>query len=174
MWLKLTVRYSRWVYHYAILSNFCIPSVQLSSVAQSCPTLCHPTDCSTPGQSTTNSQSLLKLMSIGSVMPPNHLVLCRPLFLLSSVFPSIRVFSNESVLPIRWPKYCSAVSASVLPMDIQDWFPLGLTSLISLQSKGLSRVFLNTTVQKYQFFGAQPFLWSSSQIHTWLLGKPQL
>ena len=67
-----------------------------------------------------------------------------------------------------------SVSALVLPMDIQDWFPVGVTSLISLQSKGLSRVFLNTTVQKYQFFGAQPLLWSSSQIHTWLLGKPQL
>ena len=64
-----------------------------------------------------------------------------------------------------------STSASVLPMNIQDWFPLGLTGLISLQSKGLSRVFSNTTVQKYQFFGAQPSLWSDSHIHVWLLGK---
>ena len=102
--------------------------------------------------SITNSWSLLTLMSIESVMPSNHLILCRPLLLLPSIFPSIRVISNESVLPIRWPKYWSSASASVLPMNIQDWFPLGLTGLISLQSKGLSRVFSNTTVQKHQFF----------------------
>ena len=87
--------------------------------------------------SITNSWSLLKLMSIALVMPSNHLILCRPLLLLPSVFPSIRVFSNESVLHIRWPKYWSFNSASVLPMNIQDCFPLGLTGLI-LQSKGLS------------------------------------
>ena len=95
--------------------------------------------------SITNSQSLLKLMSIELVMPSNHLTLCRPLFLPSSIFPNIRVFSNESVLPIKCPKY--SASASVPPMNIQDWFPLGLTPLISVQSKGLSRVFSNTTVQ---------------------------
>ena len=68
-------------------------------------------------------------------------------------------------------KVCSA-SASVLPMNIQDWSPLGWTGLISLQSKGLSRVFSNTTVQKHQFFSAQLSLWSNSHIHTWLLEKP--
>jgi len=120
--------------------------------------------------SITNSQSLLKLMSIESVMPSNYLILCRPLLLLPSVFWSIRVFSNKSVLHSRWPEYWS--SASVLPMDIQDWFPLGLTGWISLQSKGLSRVFSNTTVQKHQFFGAQHSLWSNSHIHTWRLEKP--
>ena len=77
--------------------------------------------------SITNSRSLLKLMSIESVMPSNHLILCRPLLLLPSIFPSISVFSNESVLPIRWPKYWS-----FLPKNIQDLFPLGLTGLISL------------------------------------------
>ena len=66
----------------------------------------------------------------------------------------------------------ASASGSVLPMNIQDWFPLGLTGLISLQSKGLSRVFSNTTVQKYQFFGTQLSLWSNSHIHTWLLEKP--
>ena len=93
--------------------------------------------------------------SIESVMPSNHLNLCRPFLLPPSTFPSIRVFSNESVLHIRWPKYWVSASTSVLPMNIQDWFPLGWTAWISLQSKGLSRVFSNTTVQKHQFFGTQ-------------------
>ena len=105
--------------------------------------------------SITNSQSLLKLISIKSVMPSNHLIFCHPLPLLPSIFPSIRVFSKESVLYIRWPKYWSFNSASVLPMNIQDWFPLGWTGWISLQSKGLSRIFSNTTVQKHQFFSTQ-------------------
>ena len=107
--------------------------------------------------SITNSWSLFKLMSIKSVMPSNHLILCCPLLLLPSIFPSIRVFSKESVLHIRWPKCWSfsfSASPSVLLMNIQDWFPLGWTGWISLQYKGLSRVF-NTTVQKHQFFGTQ-------------------
>ena len=93
----------------------------------------------------TNSQSLLKPMSIESVMPSNHLIPCRPL-LPPSVFPSIRVFSNESALCIRWSKYWEfQLQQSVLQMNIQDWSPLGWTGWISLQSKGLSRVFSNTT-----------------------------
>ena len=104
--------------------------------------------------SITNSWSLLKLMSIESVMPSNHLVLCRLLLLPPSVCPSIRVF-QESVLCIRWPEYGVSASASVLPMNTQDWSPLGWTGWISLQFKGLSRVFCNITVQKHQFFGAQ-------------------
>ena len=88
------------------------------------------------------SQSLLRLMSIESVMPSNHLMLCCPL-LLPSIFPRINVFSSESALCIRWPKYWS-FSFSILSMNIQDWLPLGLSGLISLQSKGLSRVFSNT------------------------------
>ena len=123
--------------------------------------------------SITNSQSLLKLMSIESVMPSNHLILCCPLLLLSSIFPSIRVFSNESALCIRWPKYWS-FSFSIRPSMNKysglisfrtDWLDL-------LQTKGLSRVFSNTTVQKHQFFGAQLSLWSNSHIHTRLLEKP--
>ena len=83
-------------------------SFQFSSVAQLCPTLCDPMDCSMPGfLSITNSRSLFKLMSIESVMPYNCLILCHPLLLLPSIFPSIRVFSSESVLCIRWPKYWS-------------------------------------------------------------------
>ena len=96
--------------------------------------------------SITNFQSLLKLMSIQSVMPSNHLILCCPLLLLHSVFPSIRNFSNESSLHISGQSFGASASASVLPMNIQDQFPLGLTDLISLQSKELSRVFSNTTV----------------------------
>ena len=101
--------------------------------------------------SITNSQSLFKLMPIKLVMTSNHLILYRPLLLPPSIFPSIRVFSNESVLRIRGQTIGVSASASVLPMNIQDWFPLGWTGWISVQTKGLSRVFSNTTVQKHQF-----------------------
>ena len=94
-------------------------------------------------------------------MPSNHLILCQPVLLLPSIFPSIRVFSSESVLHIRWPKYCS-FSFSISPSNEHlNWFPSGQTGWISLQSKGLSRVFSNTTVQKHQFFGAQLSLQSN-------------
>ena len=105
--------------------------------------------------SITNSQSLLKLMSIELVMPQNHLILCHPLLLLSSIFPSIRVFPMSQFFASGSQSIGVSASASVLPMNIQDWFPLGWTGWIALQSKGLSRVFSNTTVQKHQFFGAQ-------------------
>ena len=212
----------------------------------------------------TISWNLHELMSIESVMPSNHLIFCHPFLLLLSILPRIRVFSNKSVLRIRWPKYwsfsfnnspcdesiqfshsvvsdslwsrglqharllcpsptpgaCSnscplrrwchptisscvvpfsshlqsfpasgsfqmsqffascgqsigaLASASVLPVNIQDWFPLGWTGRISLQSKGLSRVFSNTTVQKHQFFSAHLSSQSNSHIHTWPLEKP--
>jgi len=114
----------------------------------------------------TVSRSLLKLMSIESVMPSKHLMLWCLLFLLPSVFPSIRIFANESSLRIRWPKYWS-FNFSISPsMSIWGWFPLELTSLISLLSKGLSRVFSSTTIQNHQFFGTWPSLWSNSQICT--------
>ena len=122
--------------------------------------------------SITNTRSLLKLMSIKSVMPSNHLILCHPLLLPPSIFPSIRVFFNESVIHIRWPKYWSFSFTSILPKNIQDWFPFGLTGLISLLSKELSRIFSNTTVQKYQFFGTQLSSQSNSHIHTWSQEKP--
>ena len=109
--------------------------------------------------SITNSQSLLKFISIESVMPSNHLIFCHPL-LLPSVFPSIRVFSRESILCIQ--SIGASTSASVLPVSIHNWFSLGLTNLISFQSKGLSRVFSNTTVEKYQLFSTQLSLWSNS------------
>ena len=114
----------------------------------------------------TISRSLFKLMSIESVMPSNHFILCCPLLLPPSIFTNIRVFSNKLVHCIRWPKYWS-VSFSIshsneysgdISFRIQ-WFDL-------LQCKGLSRVFSNTTVQKNQFFSTQPSLWSNSHIHT--------
>ena len=112
----------------------------------------------------TISQSLLKFVFIELVMPSNYLILCRPLLLLPSIFPSIRVFSNESVLHIRWPKYWSfSISLS---NEYSGLISLGLTGLFSFQSKGLSRVFSSTTVQKHQFFHVHPSLCSSSHIRT--------
>ena len=118
----------------------------------------------------TISQSLLKLMSIELVVSSNHFILCCPLLFLSSIFPSIRFFSNESPLGIRWPKYWGFSFSIILPMNIQDWFPLGWAGLISFQSKALSRVLSNTTAPKHQFFNAQSSLWSNSYI--WLLESP--
>ena len=117
--------------------------------------------------SITNSQSLLKLMSIESVMPSNHFILCPPLLLLPSIFPSIRVFPSESVLCIRWAKYWS-FSFNISPSNEYsglislriDWF-----SLLAVQGT-LKRVFSSTTVQKHQFFGAQLSLWCNCHIHT--------
>ena len=116
--------------------------------------------------SITNSHNSLKLMSIESVMPSNHLILCHPLFLLPSIFPRITGFSNESALLIRRPKYCNfsfSISAyneySGLVSFRIDWFDLFVV-------KGLSRVFSSTTVQKHQFFSIQLSLWSNSHIHT--------
>ena len=122
--------------------------------------------------SITSSWSPPKLMSIESVMPSSHLILCHPLLLLPSIFHSIRVFSKESVICIWRPKIGSSASASVLPINTQDWSLLGWTGWISLQSKGLSRVFSNTTVQKHQFFGTQLSSQSNSHIHTWPQEKP--
>ena len=121
------------------------------------------------GVNVTISQRLLKVMSVVSMMPSNHLIFCRPLLLLPSIFPSIRVFSNESALPIK--SIGASVSASVLPVNTQDWSPLGWTGCISLQSKGLSRVFPSNTIQRHQLFGTQPSLWSNSHICTGPNGK---
>ena len=97
-----------------------------------------------------------------------------PLSFCLAIFPSIKVFSSESALSIRWPKYWN-FSFSISPSnEFQDWFPLELTALISLLSKELSRVFSNTTFREHQFFGVQPSLWSNSNIHTWLLEKLKL
>ena len=157
-------------------TNFCLAinisclfhvQVQFSSVAQSCLTLCDLMNRSTPGLPVHHQpQGSPKLMSINSVMPSSHFILCRPLLLLPPIPPSIRVFSNESTLRMRWSKYWS-FSFSIIPSKYtQDRSPLEWTGWISLQSKGLSRVFYNTTVQKHPFFGAQPSSQSNSHIHT--------
>ena len=155
------------------LVEISLNSQSVSSLAQLCPTLCNPMNDSMPASlSITNSWSLPKPMSIESVMPSNHVILCCPLLLLPSIFPSIRGFSNESALHIRWPKYWSFSFSFSPSMNSQDWSPLGWNGWISLQSKGLSRVFSNTTVQKHQFFGAQLSSQSNSHIHTCPLEKP--
>ena len=120
----------------------------ISSVTQLCPTLCDPMDYTMPGLPVHHQLPEPTQTNV-------HRILCHPLLLPPSIFPSTRVFSSESVLRIRWSKYWVSASASVLPMNIQDWLPLWWTGWISLQSKGLSRVFSNTTVQKHQFFGTQ-------------------
>ena len=145
----------------------------VSSASQSCPTLCNPwiTACQA-SLSITNSRSSPRLMSIESVMPSNHLILCRPLLLLPPIPPSIRVFSSESTLCMRWPKYWS-FSFSISPSNEhpgQISFTVDWLDLLAVQ--GTLRVFSNTTVQKHQFFRAQLSSQSNSHIHTWPLEKP--
>ena len=126
--------------------------IQFTSVTQSCPTLCDPMDCSTQGLPVHNQLpevTQTHVHWVDDAIQPSH-PLSSP-SLPTSIFPNIRVFSNESVLSIRWSKYWS-FSFSISPSNA---FPLRWTGWISLQSKGLSRVFYNTTVQKHQFFGAQ-------------------
>ena len=149
-------------------------SVQFSLVAQSFLTLCDPMNCSTAGlqvhhQPPESTQTYIH--RVGNTIQPSH-----P---LSSPFPpTLNLSQHQVFFPIcqlfasGGQNIGASASASVLPMNIQDWFPLAWTGLISLQSKGLSRVFSSTTVQKHQFFSAQPSLWSNCHICTWLLEKP--
>ena len=144
----------------------------ISSVAQSCPTLCDPMNHSTPGlpvhhQPLEFTQTHVPWVS--DAIQPYHPLLSP--ILLPSVFPSIRCSPKSQLFASGGQSMEVSASASVLPMNIQDWFPLGLTGCISLQSKGLSRIFSNTTVPKHQFFGTQPSLWSNSHFHAWLLEK---
>ena len=127
--------------------------------------LCNPLDCSMPGLPV--PQHLLKFTQvhvhcIGDAIQPSQPLMPSS---LASIFPSIRDLSNELAIHIRWPKYWSSGLVSVLPVSIWGGFPLRLTGLISLLSKGLSGVFSSTTVQRHQFFGLLPSLWSSSHIH---------
>ena len=123
--------------------------------------------CQAP-MSFTISQSLLKAMSIELVMLSKHLILC---FCLQS-FPASWSFPISQLFTSGGQSARASATASVIPVNIQDWFPLGLTGLISLQSNGLSRVFSSITIWKHQFFNAQPSLWYNSHIRTWLLEKP--
>ena len=122
--------------------------------------------------SITNSRSPPKPMSIESVMSSSHLILCHHLLLLPSTFPVSGYFPMSQLFTSGDQRIGVSVLASVLPVNTQDWSPLGWAGWISLQSKGLSRVFSNTTVQKHRFFGAQLSSQSNSHIHTWLLEKP--
>ena len=122
--------------------------------------------------SITNSWSSPRLTSIESVMPSSHLILCRPLLLLLPIPPSIRVFSNESTLCMRWPNTGVSALASFLPKKSQGWSPSEWTGWISLQSKELLRVFYNTTLQKHLLFSAQLSSQSNFHIHTWPQEKP--
>ena len=157
-----------------LVTNHNIDMSQFSSVSQSCLALCNPMDCKharlpfpslTPGVcSDSCSSSWWRHPTISSSVIPFSS--CFQSFPASGSFPMSHFFTSDS------QSVGASASASVLPMNTQDWFPLGLTGLISLQSKGLSRVFSNTTFQKYQFFSTQLSLWSNSQTHTWLLEKP--
>ena len=145
---------------------------KVSVVVKSCPTLCNPLDCSTTGSSVLHYlPKLFKFMSIESVMLSNHLILCCPHLLLPSVFSASGCFTMSQIFPLGGQ--IIGVSASALPISIQGWISLGLTGLVFLMSKGLSRVFSSTTVQKHQFFWAQSSSWSNSHIHKWLLEKPE-
>ena len=130
--------------------------LQFSSVAQSCPTLCNPVNCRTPGSlSITNSRSSPKLMSIESVMPSSHLILSRPLLLLPPIPPSIRVFSDESTLRMRWPKFWS-FSFSISPSNEHPGLISFRTDWLDLFAvQGTLKSLLQHTVQKHQFFGTQ-------------------
>ena len=124
-----------------------------------------PMDCSMSGFPVLHYLTqFIQIQTTESVMPSSNLILYCPLFLQPSIFRSIKVFSTESALPSH--DQSIGASATVLIMNTQNWFPLGLTGLISLPSKGISRVFSNTTVQKHQFFDAQLSLWSTlTSIH---------
>ena len=138
-----------------ILIHLLIRSVQFSCSVPSDSLQPHGLQHTQASVSITNSHSLLKLMSMESVMPSNHLILCYLLLLPPSIFPAPGSFQMSQFFTSGSQSTGVSASTSVLPMNIQDWSPLGWTGWISLESKGLSRVFSNTTVQKHQFFGAQ-------------------
>ena len=148
-------------------------TLQYISIAQLCPTLCYPMDFSTPGFSGLHHLPALAQTHVHQVSDAIQPSCLR--YSLSSClqsFPASGPFLKSWLCTSGGQSIGASASASVLPMNIQDWFLLGLTGLVSLHSKGLSRIFSNTTVQKHQLFGAQPSLWSNSHIHTWLLEKP--
>ena len=150
-----------------------LPVKALVVQSLTCVWLCDPMNCSMPGVPVlTISLSLLKLMCIELVMPSNHLIPCGPISFCPPSFPASGSFPVSKLFASHEQSTGPSASASILPINIQGWFSLGLTGLISLLSKGLSRVFSSTTVWKHLFFGAQPSLWSNFHIHTWRLEKP--
>ena len=125
--------------------------IQFSSVAQSCPTLCNPVDCSTPGLPVHHQLLEVTQTQVHWVGDAIHLILCHPLLLHPQSFPASGSFQINQFFILGGQSIGDSASVAVFPMNIQEWFPLGLTGWIFLQSKGLSRVFSNTTVQKHQF-----------------------
>ena len=148
--------------------------VQFSSVTQSCPTLCDPMDCSMPGLPVHHQFSELISYALSWWCHPTMLSSVVPFSSHLQSFPASGCFQKSQFFTSGGQSIGVSASTSILPMNTQNWSPLGWTGWISLQSKGLARVFFNTTVQKHQFFGAQLYLESNSLIHTWLLEKPQL
>jgi len=140
-----------------------------SSVSQSCQTLFDPMACSTTGFPVHHQ---LPELTQTHVQVGDAIQLSVPFFSCLQSFPESRAFPMSQIFAWGGQSIGVSASTSVLSMNIQDWFPLGLTSWISLQSKGVSRVFSNITVQKHQFFSTQLSLYSNSHIHTWLLEKP--
>ena len=146
-------------------------TVQFSSATQLCPTLCNPMDCRTPGFPVHHQLPELAQIHVhwisDAIQPSQTLVV--PFFLCLQSLPASGSFPVSQLFASDGHSIGASASVSVLAMNVQDWFPLRLTGLLSLLSKGLSRVFSNTTVRKHQFFGTQPSSWSKSHIHTWLL-----
>ena len=146
---------------------------QFSSVSQSCSTLCYIMGAACQGSlSITNSWSLLKLIFIRSVMPPNNFIYCLPLCLLPLIFPFIKVFSNESVLPKMWPKYWK-FSFSISPSNEYSGlisFSMDWLNLLAAQGT-LKSLVQHHSLKKHQFFGTLLSLWSNSHIHSWFLVK---
>jgi len=172
----LLPKYRPWTSQQIFLSlSFPISKAEIimfSSVAQSCLTLCDPMDCShgfPVHHQLPELPQKTHVYRVSDAIQLSHSVV--PLSSCLQSFPASGSFQMSHFFASGGHSTGASALASVLPMNIQRWFPLGLTGLISLQSRGFSWVFSNITVQKHQFFGAQPSLWSNSHIHAWLLGK---
>ena len=163
-------------HHVNIIRDYSLKSfssVQFSSVTQLCLTLCDPMNCSTPGLPVHHQLpefTQTHVHWVGDAIQPSHPLLF--LLLLPPIFPSIRSFQMRQFFESGGQSIRVSASTWVLPMNTQDWSPLGWTGWISLQSKGLSRAFSNTTVQKHEFFSTQLSSQSNSHIHTWPQDKP--
>ena len=149
------------------------PCIAVIVQSLGCVWLCYSIDCSTPGYpSFTSSGNLLKFMFIESMMLSNQVILCRPLLLLPSFFPSIGVFSNESAPHLKWTKYWSFSFIIGPSNEYSGLISLRIDLFDLLAVQGTLRIFSWTTIWKHQFFGSQPSLWSNSYINTWPLEKP--
>ena len=156
----------------SVLRHFACRCFCCCSVTKSYLTLWDSMDGSTPGFSVLHFLLLLKFMSIEPVMLSNHLILCCPFSFCLESFPASESFPMSQLLASGGQSIGASALATVLPMNTQGWFVLGLIDLISVQARGLSGVFSSITIQKHQFFGVQPSLWSNSHPYICLLEKP--